>query len=102
MTNRYSMNRKYVKKTKLLRDRKKAKSVGNKRKNNTEEPQVYISSKKHEKRQERLSKIFESKGVSEDIAEKKNIKRRHKNTRKGGKYTIVNSKQISKEMEIED
>jgi hypothetical protein len=97
MTNRNVGNRKYTKRAKTIRDRKKAQIVGRKRKDNTV-IEVPVT-KKEQKRFDRLNKILKESNLSSDIVDKKVIKRRHRNTRKGGKYMIV--KEEDNKMQID-
>lgn len=89
-----TFNRKFVNKRKMIRDRKKAHIVGGKRKGDVivEVPLT----KKEQKRQSRLEKIYEKEGVKPNFFEKKPIKRRNKNS---GKYTTNTD---SNEMNIDN
>lgn len=99
MTNRYNVNRKYVKKIKIIRDRKKAHIVGRKRKE--EKVEEVVLTKKETRRQERIDKIYTDLKLKPSDIQKKSIKRRPNNLKKGGKYCIVKSEKNSNEMEVE-
>lgn len=97
MTNRNFFNRKFVKRTKTLRDRKKAQSVGNKRKEKAAGVTINVNlSKKRARREERLEKIYQKEGIKNTkVLEKKEIKRRNRS----GKYCTV--KEEGNEMNID-
>ena len=100
MTNRYDKNnRKAVNRLKSIRDRKKAHSVGERRKTGKMTRTLEIPlNKKQERRQERLEKIYKQHNVTSKIVEKKKIKRKNKNR---NKFEKDNTQQNNNNMNID-
>lgn len=85
MTNRYYFNRKYVKRNKKIRDLRKARGNTSSNTDNNGLNDAPILNKKHQRRVDRLKKIYSSLNVDANkIINKAPIKRRNKG---GGKYT---------------
>ncbi len=87
-----TINRKYVNKRKVIRDKKKALIVGRQRKEGSKIIDIPLS-KKEEKKQERIEKIYKELNIKKNPADKKQIKRRHKKNKSGKYYEIVNDKE---------
>lgn len=75
-------NRKYVNKRKLIRDRKKAHIVARKRRDGPKVDEVELS-KKDQKKQKRLDKIFNEMNIKKNPWEKE---RKYKKNRSGKYY----------------
>lgn len=103
MTNRYYFNRKFVKRNKKIRDLRKSRGKKNEIDNNNvlSSNDIPVLRKKHQKRVERLNKIYSSMKVDANkIVNKIPIKRRNKES---GKYSCKSGDNNYKnEMEIDN